>query len=182
MIPNRTMAGYITGLMITGARREELAQLKWEDINFELKKYVIADKSKSNAHRIRTLPLTPFFESVVNSMPRINDYVFACTKSKFGYVQDARASLAPVLVHAKIAHLTPHGLRRTFSLLGEAAECPSGAIEQAMGHVVAGMDEHYKPRRIEEIRRVLVPLENFVIAEAKLTFHQDNSEDQPQTT
>lgn len=168
MMPNRTITAYLTGLLITGARRNELARLKWSDINFTLKKYVIADKSKSNVERIRTLPLTPLFETLVKSMPKIdgNDYVFAVPKSKHGYVQDTRKTLAPVVEYAEIDHLTPHGLRRTFSLLGEAAGCPSGAIEQAMGHAVAGMDEHYKPRRVEMLRGVMTQLEEFVIEQS----------------
>ena len=173
-MPNRTMAGYITGLMITGARRKELAKLKWEHIDFDLMKYTIADKTKSNLERIRTLPLTPMFERVVSSMPRVEDnpYVFAAPRSRLGYVQDARKALAPVTKFAKIAHLTPHGLRRTFSLLGEAAKLPAGAIEQAMGHAVAGMDEHYKPRRIEMLRVVMRHLENYVIEHAGLPADQ----------
>jgi len=168
MMPNKTSTGYLTGLLITGARRNELARLKWSDINFTLKKYVIADKSKSNVERVRTLPLTPLFERIVKSMPKIdgNDYVFAVPKSKYGYVQDTRKTLAPVVEYAEIDHLTPHGMRRTFSLLGEAAGCPAGAIEQAMGHAVSGMDEHYKPRRVEMLRGVMTQLEEFVIEQS----------------
>ncbi len=181
-LPNRTMAGYLTGLLITGARRQELAALKWSDINFDLKKMTIADKSTTTLHRTREIPLAPWLERVIKSMPKVNDYVFAAPKSKLGYVQDARKSLAPVLEHAKIKHLTPHGLRRTFSLIGEAARCPSGAVEQIMGHSVSSMEEHYKPRRIDSLREELVRLEEFVSEKAKLPSRQDSSEDQPQTT
>ncbi|MDO8742080.1 MAG: tyrosine-type recombinase/integrase [bacterium] len=169
-LPNRTMAGYLTGLLITGARRQELAALKWSDIDFDLKKLTIADKSTTTLHRTREIPLAPWLESVIRSMPKIdnNDYVFAAPRSKLGYVQDARKSLAPVLEHAKIKHLTPHGLRRTFSLVGEAARCPSGAIEQVMGHSVSSMEEHYKPRRIDALREELVRLEEFVREKARL--------------
>ena len=170
MVHNRTMAGYLVGLLLTGARRQELAKLKWSDIDFELKKFTIADKSTTNTVRTRVLPLAPWLERVIRSMPKVdgNDYVFAAPKSKLGYVQDARATLAPVLEHAGIAHLTPHGLRRTFSLVGEAASCPSGAIEQLMGHSVKSMEEHYKPRRTEQLRQVLERYENFVAEQAKL--------------
>ena len=170
-LPNRTMAGYLTGLLITGARRQELAALKWSDIDFDLKKLTIADKSTTTLHRTREIPLAPWFEAVIKSMPKVdqNPYVFAAPRSKLGYVQDARKSLAPVVEHAKIKHLTPHGLRRTFSLVGEAARCPSGAVEQIMGHSVSSMEEHYKPRRIDALREELVRLEEFVREKAKLS-------------
>ena len=175
-LPNLTMAGFLTGLLITGARRQEMAALKWSDIDFDLKKLTIADKSTTTLHRTREIPLAPWFESVIKSMPKINDFVFAATKSKLGYVQDARKSLAPVLEHAKIKHLTPHGLRRTFSLVGEAARCPSGAIEQIMGHSISSMEEHYKPRRIDSLREELVRLEDFVRQKARLSPRQEHSE------
>ncbi len=167
-LPSRTMAGYLTGLLITGARRNELAALKWSDIDFDLKKLTIADKSTTTLHRTREIPLAPWLESVIKSMPKVNDYVFAAPRSRLGYVQDARKSLAPVIEHAKIKHLTPHGLRRTFSLVGEAARCPSGAVEQIMGHSVSSMEEHYKPRRIDALREELVRLEEFVREKAKV--------------
>ena len=181
-LPNRTMAGYLAGLLITGARRQELAALKWSDIDFDLKKLTIADKSTTTLHRTREIPLAPWLESVIKSMPKINEYVFAAPRSKLGYVQDARKSLAPVLEHAKIKHLTPHGLRRTFSLVGEAARCPSGAIEQVMGHSVTSMEEHYKPRRIDALREELVRLEDFVRQKARLPPRQEHSENLQRTT
>lgn len=168
--PNRTMVGYVTGLLLTGARREELAQLRWSDIDFRWKKFKIYDKTMESAERERTMPLAPFFERIVKSMPRVsgNDYVFVSPRSKLGYVQDSRSSLGSTLERAGIKHTTPHGMRRTFSLVGEAAGCPSGAIEQLLGHSVKGMEQHYKPRSIDALRPVLERLENFVIEQAKL--------------
>jgi integrase len=178
LLPNRTMAGYLIGLLLTGARREELAQLKWSDVDFRWKKLTIRDKNMHDADRIRTLPLAPLLERVIRSMPRVKDnvYVFASPKSKLGYVQDSRKSIAPALEHAGLQHLTPHGLRRTFSLIGEAAGCSSGAIEQVMGHAVRTMDEHYKPRSIDILRPVMERLENFVMEQAKLTPHPSSAE------
>lgn len=184
MLLNRTMAGYLTGLLLTGARRQELAKLKWSDIDFEMKRFTIADKSTTTLHRTREMPLAPWLESVIKSMPRVesNQYVFAAPKSKLGYVQDARKALGPVIKHAKIKHLTPHGLRRTFSLVGEAAACSSGAIEQMMGHSVKSMREHYKPRRIEQLRPVMARLENYVIEQAELSVRQAPAADLAEAT
>lgn len=181
-LSNKTMAGYLTGLVLTGARRQELAKLKWSDIDFDLKKFTIADKTTTNTVRTREVPLASWLERVIKSMPRINDYVFAAPKSKLGYVQDARKALLPVMKKAKIVHLTPHGLRRTFSLVGESAACSSGAIEQIMGHSVTSMREHYKPRRVDQLREVLEQYEQYVIEQAGLPSHPGSSEDQQPAT
>ena len=168
LMKNRTFAGYLTVILLTGARREELAPLKWSDIDFRWKKFTIHNKTTEDVERIRVLPLTPYIESVLKAMPKTNDYVFASKRSELGYVQDSRKSLARVLLAAKLPHLTVHGFRRTYSLLSEEAGCSSGAMEQIIGHVVKSMDEHYKPRTVEQLRPWLERYENFVIEKAKL--------------
>lgn len=165
---NRTFAGYLTAVLLTGARREEVAPIKWSDIDFRWKKFTIHNKTTADVERTRVLPLTPYIESVFKAMPKINDFVFASTRSKLGYVRDSRKSLAPVLENAELPHLTIHGFRRTYSLLYEEAGCVASAMEQIIGHVVQTMDEHYKPRTVEQLRPWLERYENFVIEKAKL--------------
>lgn len=168
LMKNRTFAGYLTVVLLTGARREEVAPIKWEDIDFRWKKFTIHNKTTSDVERTRVLPLTPYIESVFKAMPKINDFVFASTRSKLGYVRDSRKSLAPVLENAELPHLTIHGFRRTYSLLYEEAGCVASAMEQIIGHVVQTMDEHYKPRTVEQLRPWLERYENFVIEKSKL--------------
>jgi len=67
------------------------------------------------------------------TLPRLNAFVFA-SASKAGRISDARSSHAKALQSAGIDGLTIHGLHRSFSLLGEVAGAPAGAIAQVMGH------------------------------------------------
>ena len=41
---NRTASVYLRALLLTGARREEMAALKWADVDFQWRKLTIADK------------------------------------------------------------------------------------------------------------------------------------------
>ncbi|MGJ7579822.1 tyrosine-type recombinase/integrase [Variovorax sp. RHLX14] len=168
LMKNRAFAGYLTVILLSGARREEVSAVKWSDIDFRWKKFTIHNKTTEDVERVRVLPMTPYIESVFKAMPKINEYVFASKRSKRGYVQDSRKSLARVLAAAKLPHLTIHGFRRTYSLLYEEAGCVASAMEQIIGHVVKTMDEHYKPRTVEQLRPWLERYENFVIEKARL--------------
>ena len=127
-LSNRTASAYLRALLLTGARREELAALKWANVDFQWRKLTIADKVDAT----RTIPLTPYLAQLLATLPRVNAFVFA-SSGKAGRIADARASHARALQSAGIESLTIHGLRRSFSLLGESAGAPAGAIAQVMG-------------------------------------------------
>ena len=126
---NRSASAYLRALLLTGARREEMATLKWADVDFVWRKLTIANKVEAT----RTIPLSDYLAEILGQLPRVGEYVFA-SGSKSGRLTDTRASHAKALNSAGIAGLTIHGLRRSFSLLGEAAGAPAGAIAQVMGH------------------------------------------------
>ena len=65
---------------------------------------------------------------------------------------------------AGIGHLTFHGLRRSFSLLGEAAGAPAGAIAQIMGHRPSAVAEGYRPRSIDALRPYSAQIEAHILA------------------
>lgn len=140
---NRTASVYLRALLLTGARREEMAALKWADVDFQWRKLTLADKVEAT----RVIPLTPYLAQQLASLPRINEFVFAST-GKAGRIADTRASHAKALQSAGIDGLTIHGLRRSFSLLGEAAGAPAGAIAQVMGHKPSAPAGGYRPRPV----------------------------------
>ncbi len=96
-------------------------------------------------------------------------YVFAST-GKAGRITDARASHVQALKHASIEHLTFHGLRRSFSLLGEAAGAPAGAIAQVMGHKPSATAEGYRPRTTDALRPFLEQIETHILNLARVQF------------
>ncbi len=164
-LSNRTASAYLRALLLTGARREELAALTWANVDFQWRKLTIADKVDST----RTIPLTPYMAQLLVTLPRVGPFVFAST-GKAGRITDARASHAQALRHAGIEHLTFHGLRRSFSLLGEAAGAPAGAIAQVMGHKPSATAEGYRPRSIDALRPFLEQIEAHILALAGVQF------------
>jgi len=164
-LSNRTASAYLRALLLTGARREELAALTWANVDFQWRKLTIADKVESS----RTIPLSPYMAQLLATLPRVGPFVFAST-GKAGRITDARASHAQALRHAGIDHLTFHGLRRSFSLLGEAAGAPAGAIAQVMGHKPSATAEGYRPRSMDALRPFLERVEVFILELAGVRF------------
>jgi len=162
---NRTASVYLRALLLTGARREELAAMKWADVDFQWRKLTIADKVEDT----RTIPLTPYLAQLLATLPRINEFVFAST-GKAGRIADTRASHAKALQSASIEGLTIHGLRRSFSLLGEAAGAPAGAIAQVMGHKPSATAEGYRPRSVDALRPFLALIEAHILKLAGVQF------------
>ena len=162
---NRTASVYLRALLLTGARREELAALTWANVDFQWRKLTIADKVEDT----RTIPLTPYLAQLLATLPRTNEHVFAST-GKAGRIADTRASHAKALQSASIDGLTIHGLRRSFSLLGEAAGAPAGAIAQVMGHKPSATAEGYRPRSVDALRPFLERIEAFILEQAGVTF------------
>lgn len=83
---------------------------------------------------------------------------------------NTRASHAKALQSAAIEGLTVHGLRRSFSLLGEASGAPAGAIAQVMGHKPSATAEGYRPRSVDALRPFLERIEAHILALAGVQF------------
>lgn len=165
-LSNRTASVYLRALLLTGARREEMAALKWTDVDFRWHKLKLADKVEAT----RTVPLTPNLAQLLATLPRVSEYIFA-SSGKSGRITDTRASHTKVLLDAGITTLTIHGLRRSFSLLGEAAGAPEGAIAQVMGHQPSATAEGYRPRSVDALRPYLEQIEAHILAQAGVVFN-----------
>ncbi|MCM0610589.1 MAG: integrase family protein [Ideonella sp. WA131b] len=180
-LQSRAARAYLQALVLTGARREEMAALRWADVDFQWQKLTIADKVEAT----RVIPLTPYMAHLINGLPRINEWVFASVRLKkgrkgeppqwvqasaSGRIAEPRAPHSDVLADAGIPHVSIHGLRRTFSLLGEAAGAPAGAIAQVMGHKPSAIAEGYRPRSIDALRPYLAQIERFIHDKAGIQF------------
>lgn len=167
-LSNRTASAYLRALLLTGARRDELAALTWANVDFQWRKLTIADKVDAT----RTIPLTPYLAQLLATLPRVNEFVFA-SAGKAGRIADTRASHSKALQSAAIEGLTIHGLRRSFSLLGEAAGAPAGAIAQVMGHKPSATAEGYRPRSVDALRPYLAQIEAYILGQAGISFVAD---------
>jgi integrase len=162
-IPNRVLSAYLQAMLLTGARREEIMSLLWDDIDFQWNGLTIRDKVEG----LRTIPLTPYVKMILDQLPRRNQFVFSSPTSENGRLQEPRYVHNKALSVAGIEHLTIHGLRRSFGTLSEWIEVPAGVVAQIMGHKPsATAEKHYRPRPLDLLRMWHEKIEKWILEQA----------------
>ncbi|WJF91154.1 integrase family protein [Paraburkholderia bonniea] len=189
-LSNPVMEAYLIGLLLTGARREELAELRWDDVDFRWRSLHLKDKVEAEG---RTIPLTPYLACVLQDLKRINEtpptvrrlrtlgnrgetwkpspWVFFSLTSADGRLASPNRALHRVCETAGIPPVTLHGLRRAFSSLAEWTETPTGVVAQIMGHKPSATAErHYKVRPLDLLRAWHDKIEMWVLEQAGIDF------------
>ncbi len=162
-LANPVQAAYLQALLLTGARREELAGIRWVDVDFQWKSLTIRDKVEGE----RTIPLTPYVAALLAALPRRNEWVFSSPAAASGRLQEPRIPHNKALTAAGLPALTLHGLRRSFGTLAEWVECPAGISAQIMGHKPSALAEkHYRRRPLDLLRMWHTKIEGWILEQA----------------
>ena len=196
-IANPVQAAYLQVALLTGARREEVAEMRWDDVDFRWRKIIIRDKVEGE----RTIPLTPYVAGLLRDLKRRNDtpppefrilhgqrirndleawepspWVFASKTAASGYLQEPRIAHNRALRDAGLPNITIHGLRRSFGSLSEWCEVPAGIVAQIQGHKPsATAEKHYRVRPIDLLRQWHTKIEAWILTEAGI--EQPNQEE-----
>jgi len=165
-IQNPVIAAYLQALLLTGARREEIASLRWEDLDFQWNSMTIKDKVQD----FRIIPLTPYVAHLLAMLPRRNQWVFSSLSAANGRLTD------PSIAHRKACaiagvEVSLHGLRRSFANVCEWLEVPDGVASQIQGHSLQSTRErHYIRRPLDLLRRWHVKIEQWILEQAGIEF------------
>lgn len=169
---NNVIAAYLQTDLITGSRRDELACLRWDDLDFRWKSISIKDKVDG----VRIIPLTPFVAYLLDGLPRVNEWVFSSPRSKSGHIEDPSTAHNKALLIAGLPHLTLHDLRRSFGTLAEWVECPVGIVAQIQGHKPSALAEkHYRRRPLDLLRKWHIKIESWILNEAGIPFEYERA-------
>ena len=155
-IGNPVISAYLQTLLLTGARREELANLKFADVDFQWNSIKLADKVED----FRMVPLTPYVKHLLQALPRREGgWVFSSPAAESGHLTE------PSIAHRKACAIAGldvslHGLRRSFVTLSEWTETPAGIAAQIQGHQPQGVRENnYIFRPLDLLRMWHVKIE-----------------------
>jgi integrase len=164
-IGNPVISSYLQALLLTGARREELAGLTWDAVDFQWNSLTIRDKVEGE----RTIPLTPYVAGLLAGLPRRSDWVFSSPTAATGRIQEPRIAHVKALSAAGLPHLSLHGLRRSFGTLSEWCEAPTGVVAQIMGHKPSALAEkHYRRRPLDLLRMWHARIEAWILEQADI--------------
>ncbi|MGF6370782.1 integrase [Paraburkholderia sp. RAU6.4a] len=190
-IANPVISAYLQGLLITGARREELAALRWDDVDFRWRSLTMNDKVEGTGGR--TIPLTPYLASLLLGLQQLNEtppnrrqatrlaergkpwapsaWVFASKTASDGKIAEPRHAHNRALAPTGLPHISLHGLRRSFGTLSEWVEVPVGVVAQIQGHKPSAIAEkHYRRRPLDLLRMWHDKIEAWMLEQAGIKF------------
>lgn len=190
-LDNPVHSAYLQTVLLTGARREEVAKLQWSDVDFRWNTIRIDGKTGE-----RIIPLPRYLKSVLLKLKAINDtppnvknikgepaqewkaskWVFPSRTAKSGYIAEPRLSHQRALKMAGLPHVTIHGLRRTFGSLAEWVDLPAGVIPQIQGHApTATAEKHYRVRPVDLLAKWHNEYEAWMLAQAGIEQPQEET-------
>lgn len=180
-------SAYLQILLLTGARREELATLEWERVELQWHRMTIKDK----VNKTRTIPITPYVGHLLHQLLRANaapaprrlfgqeqaahlerwersrPWVFYSNASASGRLVEPTIAYRRAIEAASLPYVSPHGLRRSFGTLAEWVECPTGISAQIMGHAPSALAEkHYRRRPIDLLHLWHSKIEAWILEQA----------------
>lgn len=168
-LQNPTIAACLQVMLLTGARPGEVLSLRWEEVNTQWKGISIRDKVEG----IREIPLTPYVEHLIASLPRRNKWVFSSPTSASGCLTEPNTPHTRACKSAGLDGLTLHGLRRSFKSLTEWLEVPVGVVAQIQGHKPsATAEKHYTVRPLDLLRVHHQKIEAWILEQAGIEFQQ----------
>ena len=187
-LPNLVHSVYLQGLLIAGARREELAAARWDtDVDLEWRSLKLNDKVEGTGGR--TIPLPPYLAQLLRELKTFNEtqpskrvlarleargkawapspWVFPSMTSADGKIAEPRLAHIRALEAAKLPHVSLHGLRRSFGTLSEWCEVPVGVVAQIQGHKPSAIAEkHYRRRPLDLLRKWHDQIESWMLEQA----------------
>lgn len=169
--PNAECAAYLQALLLTGARKGEVAGMRWTDVEFRFGgSLTIRDKVDG----LRVIPCPPYLARLLASLPRECEWVFGHRGPKIA--RNVTYYHRRALVAASLPHMTLHGLRRAFGTLSEWLECPAGVVAQLQGHKPsATAEKHYRARPLDLLRGWHAKIEAWILEQAGIAVPAANS-------
>jgi len=126
-------------LLLTGARRSEIAGLEWSRVDLETGLFHLPDPKNG---REVFLPFSTQAVSLLEQVERVkgSPFVFPAQRGRNGHISDPRAAMEVVSATAG-RHLSLHDLRRSYTNIA-MRECRLGKFETDLltGHTPASSD------------------------------------------
>jgi integrase len=141
---NPVAEDYFLFLLLTGLRREEAAQLRWDSVDFRGGTFTIP-ASRAKNHQDHTLPMTPRVAELIKrrDAARVNEYVFPGER---GHLVNSRRQRDNLVQLSGIV-FTPHDLRRTFATAAQELNLSAYTIKRLLNHKTgADVTEGRRPR------------------------------------
>ena len=138
-------------LLFTGLRRQEAAQLTWNQIDFAGKTLKVIDTKN---HLDHSLPLSDYLYNLLLNRHQTSTslYVFP-SNSQGGYIIEPRRQIAKVIQNSNVT-FTIHDLRRTFITIAESLDISAYAVKRLLNHkMTSDVTAGYIMNDVERLRK-----------------------------
>jgi integrase len=131
-------------LCLTGARKNEILGLKWDDVDFK-KGYITITSDRSKNKREHFIKITPTIYSVLRNVPQDGPYLFSSPDNRNGHIQNIRKPFDRIKERAGLPEsITIHDLRRSVSCYLKMKGHDDKTIAATLNHKsVATTRSHY---------------------------------------
>ena len=154
-------------LLLTGARREEVAGMRWPELDLHRRLWRLPPAEEFQPRRTKNgqehvIDLSPQAVAIIEGLPRIHDgFVFSTTGrtpiSGFGRAKERLDAAMEKHLDKPIRPFRVHDVRRTVaSLMGDDLDVDQGVIERCLGHLTgtqSGLMGTYQRQQYREKRK-----------------------------
>lgn len=138
-------------LLLTGARKREVLDARWEDIDF-LRQFWRIPQTKSG--RERHVPLSTAAMALLQQIPKHSDYIFANPKTNTPFIS-IYFSWNIARTAAGLSDVRIHDLRHSFASFLVNAGCSLYEVQKLLGHASIVMTQRYSHLNQESLMRAV---------------------------
>ena len=164
---NPVGSDYILFSLLQAGRSDELANITWEKVDFELKQITYKDTKNGADYNF---PLTKMALEVLarRKKARINEFVFGSPDSKkHGFVTKSAKHHFEIIAQKCNILVSHHDLRRTWTTT--ASQHPTitkPTIDFCLKHAVKGVDKSYYQPELGTMLKALQTVEDYFLEQA----------------
>ncbi|MEO8401046.1 MAG: integrase family protein [Gammaproteobacteria bacterium] len=160
-LENEILRDYLLVLIFTGLRRQEAAQLKWNQVDLKARTLTIIDTKN---HEIHTLPISDFLlELFIKRKESVSgEYIFPGSGAG-GYIVEPRKQMEKVIKTSGI-HFIIHDLRRTFITIAESLDISAYAVKRLANHKMnQDITSGYIITDVERLRKPMQQITDYLL-------------------
>ena len=157
-------ADYFLFLLLTGLRKEEGLGLRWEDVDFVGRTFVVRDTKNHSDHEL------PISTGLMEILARrrlstgpgcIHELVFVNSRGQT--MSNYRKALAAITKSSGVT-ASPHDLRRTFASIAEGLDISGYSLKRLLNHTTGDVTQGYVILNMDRLRGLMERISAFVLS------------------